>query len=68
MPDPVQQRALAAGKKMRAAGESFQAIADYFTELGVEPKGGKVWYAASARQVLMSKMALGGRLSTADRV
>jgi DNA invertase Pin-like site-specific DNA recombinase len=56
---PSEQRALAAARKMRAEGASFQAIADYFMEHGVKPHGGgKKWYPASARQVLRSKMAL----------
>jgi site-specific DNA recombinase len=58
VPVAAEQKALSAAKKMRDEGQSFQAIADFFTKLGIEPKGKGKWYAASARQVLMSKMAL----------
>jgi site-specific DNA recombinase len=57
VPVAVEQKALAAAKKMREAGESFQAISDFLSKI-VRPKGGGKWYPASARQVLNSKMML----------
>ena len=56
VPVAVEQKALAAAKKMRVNGKSFQAIAEYFTESRIKPSGGGKWYPASARQVLRSKM------------
>jgi site-specific DNA recombinase len=57
VPVAAEQKALAAAKKMRQAGESFQAISDFLAKT-IKPKGGGKWYPASARQVLNSKMAL----------
>lgn len=57
VPVPAEQKTLAAAKKLRADGASFQAISDFLSKT-IKPKGGGKWYPASARQVLMSKMAL----------
>lgn len=55
--DTAEQRFLAAARKMRAHGSSFQAIANWLTSQGAKPHGGKKWYPATVRQVLNSKMA-----------
>jgi len=57
VPVPAEQKALAAAKKMREAGESFQAISDFLSKT-VKPKGGGKWYPASARQAMRSKMIM----------
>lgn len=59
VPVAAEQKALAAAKKMRESGKSFHAISAYLAKT-IKPKGGGVWYPASARQILMSKMALEG--------
>lgn len=51
-----EQKALAAARKLREGGASFQSIADYFTKQGLKPYSGGKWWPASARQVLRSKM------------
>jgi hypothetical protein len=57
LPIPAEHKALAAAKKLRADDASFQAISDFLSKT-IKPKGSGKWYPASARQVLMSKMAL----------
>jgi site-specific DNA recombinase len=55
--DTTEQRFLAAARKMRAHGLSWQAIANWLESQGARPHGGKKWYPATVRQVLNSKMA-----------
>ena len=55
--DTAEQRFLAAARKMRAHGSSFQAIANWLTSQGAKPHGGRKWYPATVRQVLNSKLA-----------
>lgn len=57
IPVASEQRALNHIRKMDAQGVSYRRIAAWLSEHGHSPKNGaKVWYAASVRKLLLSKM------------
>jgi site-specific DNA recombinase len=56
VPDPTQQQALASMRRMHAEGASYRQIASWATQNGIRAKG-RMWYASSVRDVLLSKMS-----------